>query len=130
MQPPPMRTTALTTIVTFALALGVFALVRSGGDAPAVAPAAAQGTLDEVPAANTPQRIARLQAAVRTDAGSPILDAGLASAYHQRVRETGDVSFYARADDALRRGLRAGPGEPSLLTTRGVLRLARHDFRG
>ncbi len=123
-----MRTTVITTIVTFALALGAFALLRSGGDATPAAPAATLGS--EVPAASTPQKIARLQAAVRADADSPVLYAGLASAYLQRVRETGDVSFYARAGAALARGLRAGPGEPALLATRGVLRLARHDFRG
>ncbi|MBJ7329779.1 MAG: tetratricopeptide repeat protein [Solirubrobacteraceae bacterium] len=126
-----MRLALLTTTVTFALAFGIFTLARPSGDGPAVTPAAAaQGGLDAVPAATTPQRIARLQSALRAGDPTPVLYAGLASAYLQRVRETGDSSFYARADDALRQGLALGPGEPALLASRGVLRLARHDFRG
>lgn len=127
-----LTTTRLTLLVmaaTFALTLAVLALARGDDDVPPPPVPAAGGGID-VPAAGTAERITRLQAAVREGTAAPALYAGLAGAYLQRVRETGDVSFYARADDALRRGLRLGPGEPGLLTQRGLLRLARHDFRG
>src|SRR4051794_3010209 len=44
----------------------------------------------------------------------------------QRVRETGDASYYVRAEGVLR-GVRR---TPAVLTTLGTLALARHDFRG
>lgn len=125
------RLTFAAMAVAFLLTLAALGLTRSGGGdaAPAVAPAAAAG-LDAVPAASTAERVDRLQAALRQGPPSASLYAGLAAALLQRVRETGDISLYARADDALRRGLALGPGEAALLTQRGVLRLARHDFRG
>lgn len=125
------RLTLAAMAVAFVLTLAALALTRSGGGdaAPAVSSASAAG-IDAVPAATTAERVDRLQTALRHGPPSPSLYAGLAAALLQRVRETGDISFYARADDALRRGLALGPGEPSLLTQRGVLRLARHDFRG
>ena len=50
----------------------------------------------------------------------------LAAAYLQRVRETGDPSFYARAEGVLRHAAR----RPRRFATAGELALARHDFRG
>src|SRR3954469_19963446 len=44
----------------------------------------------------------------------------------QRVRETGDASYYARAEGVLR----GVPRTPAVLTTLGTLALARHDFKG
>ena len=54
---------------------------------------------------------------------------GLAAAYLQKVRETGDPGFYARADGLLARALARRPGDAAALTLRGTLALARHDFR-
>ncbi len=48
----------------------------------------------------------------------------LADAYLQRVRETGDPSFYARAEGVLRT-----PRSLDGFATAGELALARHDFR-
>src|SRR3954451_17269109 len=50
----------------------------------------------------------------------------IADRYLQRVRETGDASYYVRAEGVLR-GVRR---TPAVLTTLGTLALARHDFRG
>src|SRR3954470_6505905 len=44
----------------------------------------------------------------------------------QRVRETGDASYYVRAEGVLR----GAPRTPAVLTTLGTLALARHDFKG
>src|SRR5437868_6945713 len=53
----------------------------------------------------------------------------LADQYVQRMRETGDASFYVRADKALRIAQRIDPHYPALYTSLGTLALARHDFR-
>src|SRR4051794_7140014 len=49
-----------------------------------------------------------------------------ADKYLQKVRETGDVGYYAKARNALR-GVR---GSAAAETSRGTLALAFHDFRG
>jgi tetratricopeptide (TPR) repeat protein len=52
----------------------------------------------------------------------------LANAYLQKVRETGDPSLYAKAEDLLDRAEQIEPQNPELFATRGILALARHDF--
>jgi tetratricopeptide (TPR) repeat protein len=52
----------------------------------------------------------------------------LANAYLQKVRETGDPSLYAKAEDLLDRAGKIEPQNPELFATRGILSLARHDF--
>jgi tetratricopeptide (TPR) repeat protein len=46
----------------------------------------------------------------------------------QKVRETGDPSMYAKAEDLLERAEKIEPHNPELFATRGILALARHDF--
>jgi len=79
---------------------------------------------------STDQRVARSAAAVRarpSDAGGLV---SLGSALLQKARETGDASYYERADQALARALASDASDAGAYTTRGALRLARHDFRG
>lgn len=52
----------------------------------------------------------------------------LGSAYLQKARETGDPSFYGRAETALRRALELQPNDVDTLNALGVLALARHQF--
>lgn len=54
----------------------------------------------------------------------------LASAYLQRVRETGDPSLYAKMQDLLDRAEKLNGDSPELFAMRGTLALARHDFAG
>ncbi|WP_259314226.1 tetratricopeptide repeat protein [Capillimicrobium parvum] len=107
-------------------ALAVFALLRGGGGPAPAAPRAASAPSGR----STTAAIARLQGEARAHPGSALVLATLGSAYLQRVRETGDPSFYARADGVLRRALRLDPRSPDALTAGGTLALARHDFRG
>jgi len=82
------------------------------------------------PGASTDEQIAHRQAAVRAapnDADGYTL---LAGAYLQKVRETGDVGYYARAESSIERARALAPASAGALTERGALRLARHDFRG
>ncbi len=56
-----------------------------------------------------------------------LTDLGLA--YQLRWRETADASFLPRSDAALRRALRARPGDPNAVLGLGSLALIRHEFR-
>ena len=82
------------------------------------------------PSASTDQRIAGYQRLARAEPGDASNFAGLAGAYLQKVRETGDPGFYVRAEAALRRGERADGRNYKVLAGLGTLALARHDFRG
>jgi tetratricopeptide (TPR) repeat protein len=121
----PLRL-ALVTLLAFACTLVVFTLLRDDVRAPRPA---APTTFDSVvrPDASTDAEITRLQAAVR--GGAP-LEAQLAGAYLQKVRETGDPSFYARADGVLTRALARGPDDPAELVAAATLAAGRHDFTG
>ena len=115
-------------LAAFAVTLAVLALGRDGsGEGRAGRPAALPQAL--APRASTDERIRVLQDTVRA---APTRAAGytlLADAYLQKVRESGDASFYARAQQAVDRALRLDPGDAGALTQRSSLALARHDFR-
>ena len=81
-------------------------------------------------AAATDRRIEALAAAVREQPGDTATAASLAAAYLQRARETADPQNYLKASDVLERALAERPGDPAVLSVRGNLRLARHDFAG
>jgi tetratricopeptide (TPR) repeat protein len=77
----------------------------------------------------TDESIAALQVAVRDNprnSGEYVL---LADAYMQKVRETGDAAYYARAEGVLARARRLAPRDSAVYTGLGTLALARHDFR-
>jgi tetratricopeptide (TPR) repeat protein len=123
-----MRRLIISFVATFAVALPVFVLAardgapRSGAEQVAALPPAAP------PNAPTDKRIGTLQATVRS---APKRADGwtlLAGAYLQKVRETGDAGFYARAEGAVDRALALRPGDAGALTQRSALELSRHDF--
>jgi pentatricopeptide repeat protein len=111
-------------LLAFACTLAV--VVLRGGDERPPAPVATEDG-PAGPGATTDSEIRRLQSAVRT--GEP-LEAELAAAYLQKVRETGDPNFYARADGILRLALARGPEDPAELIEAATLAAGRHDFRG
>jgi tetratricopeptide (TPR) repeat protein len=78
------------------------------------------------PDADTDAQIARLQSAVRSGAAGQ--SAALAAAYLQKVRETGDASFYSRADGVLRQALAKRPNDAYAVVQAATLAAARHDF--
>jgi tetratricopeptide (TPR) repeat protein len=121
----PLRL-ALATLLAFACTLAVFTLLRDDVRVPRPA---VPTTFDGVvrPDASTDAEIARLQAAVR--GGAP-LEAQLAGAYLQKVRETGDPSYYVRADGVLLRALARGSEDPAELVSAATLAAGRHDFTG
>src|SRR3954452_8660859 len=116
----------LGVFAAFGVALGIFALLNGPSSSPGGGPAV------DTPAAgsSTQSQVRAYQAAVRAHPGDPRGYAALAGAYLQRVRETGDPSFYPKASGLLSRALRLAPRSPDVLVGAGTLALARHDFRG
>jgi tetratricopeptide (TPR) repeat protein len=55
--------------------------------------------------------------------------AAMGSAHLQKARDTGDLGFYARAENAFSRALDQDPKNVDALAGMGALALARHDFR-
>jgi tetratricopeptide (TPR) repeat protein len=121
-------TKLLVAALAFAATLAVLTLAgshRSSGLSPAPEPAYVPATSQ-----STDARIASLQAAVRAQPKDPRGYASLAQAYLQKVRETGDASFYTRAGAVLTTALRLDPRSPDATVVAGTLALARHDFVG
>ena len=119
-------------LVAAALAfLAVFATLRAiggmGGETtlPAVDADVRTGLL---PGATTDQRIEALQGELRGWQSDAEGYADLGVEYLQKVRETGDPSFYPRAEGVLRKALRIDPENFSATSGLGSLALARHDF--
>jgi tetratricopeptide (TPR) repeat protein len=84
----------------------------------------------ELPGATTAQRIEGLQAQVREAPSDPDGYAQLGLAYLQQVRETGDPTFYPRAQGTFEQALRLDPRNFTATSGLGSLALARHDFSG
>ena len=84
----------------------------------------------ELPGATTAQRIEGLQAQVREAPSDPDGYSQLGLAYLQRVRETGDPTFYPRAQGSFEQALRLDPNDFTATSGLGSLALARHDFSG
>ena len=108
-----MRLLLLTIALAFGAGLAVLSL--RGDD-----PVPRRASLPVL--TGTSADIGALQRAVR--GGRTDLRPALADAYLQRVRETGDPSFYARAE-----GVLGTPRSLDGFATAGELALARHDFR-
>ena len=123
-----LRLLGLATV--FCAALAGFLLVNrtspapsQAGDGEAANPAALVG-------ASTDTRIRSFQALVRAHPRDSRGYGFLGDAYLQKVRETGDASYYTRAGRVLATALRLNPRDPAALTAMGALALARHDFHG
>jgi len=121
----------VTAAASFAIALGAFGLLARGGGSDRGAGPSSRAALPALPppSATTDQRIAALQQTVRAQPRAADGYTLLAGAYAQKVRETGDASFYNRAEAVLRRALSIDPGDAGAITQRGALELSRHDFR-
>jgi tetratricopeptide (TPR) repeat protein len=82
-----------------------------------------------LPSATTAQRIEGLQAQVRETPSDPDAYAQLGLAYLQQVRETGDPTFYPKAQGVFDEALRLDSRNFAATSGLGSLALARHDFR-
>jgi tetratricopeptide (TPR) repeat protein len=122
---PHLRNLA-ALVAAFAAAVLALTLVNRAPDAP-VPPASSDRAQASV-ARTTDGQIATLQRELRARPGDTNATAALADAYLQKVRETGDASFYTRADSLLTAARRRAPHDAGVLNAAGTLALARHDF--
>src|SRR4051794_2109426 len=125
--------TPLIAAAAFAVMLALLVVLMGAGGDPVASSAARRlaATPDAPrPGASTDQRIAVLQATVRAQPKRADGYTLLAGAYRQKVRETGDATYYAKASGLVGRALRLAPGDPAALTERAALAASRHDFRG
>lgn len=97
-------------------------LVRGEGATPVGSPSAPSNPTDRL--------IAGLQQRSKENPKDFASHIGLANAFLQKARETGDPSLYTKSEDALDRAEKIEPRNPELFSTRGALALARHDFAG
>jgi tetratricopeptide (TPR) repeat protein len=116
-------------VLTFALVvIGVRLLDGSPsqtGKSPVVAEAADPSV---PPGASTDQRIEALQGEAQAQPSADSY-ANLGLAYLQKVRETGDPTFYSKAEGVLRRAARIDSKDFTAISGLGALALSRHDFR-
>lgn len=78
---------------------------------------------------STLAQIENMQARLNQDARNPQLQAELATLYLQYVRESGDPSYYTKADALLNQVLAVNSNDLAALVQMGNLSLARHDFQ-
>src|SRR3712207_6197891 len=109
---------AVAAILTSGLLRGDEA--PAGKDAAPVVPVAGSG-------GPTDRLIAGFQRRLKDDPEDFSSYVNLANAYLQKVRETGDPSLYAKAEDLLDRAEKIEAHNPELFATRGILALARQD---
>src|SRR3954470_17121391 len=119
--PPPRLFAA--ALLAFGLGLAITLALRDAPSPPS-APSSLLGDTAR-PAPRTDGEIARLQPPVRSAPGKPQRETALADAYLQKVRETGDVGYYTRADGLLRQAAARAPRDPGVLISAGTLALAR-----
>ncbi len=131
------RSTALLVGCAIAAALtlgglvgGVLAESPFAGSSPAVraAPALADRALATTAGGVSAQTIAGLEEEVRARPAADLL-VQLGFAYQLRWRESADASYLPRSHAALRRALRARPGDPNATLGLGSLALIQHEFR-
>ncbi len=83
----------------------------------------------DVSAYSTLTQIENLQGRLSQDSQNAQLQVELASLYLQYVRETGDPSYYTKADGLLKQALATNQNDLYALVQRGNLALARHEFK-
>jgi tetratricopeptide (TPR) repeat protein len=128
MHPSALLRCAAPPLIAFAALLGVLTLIN-GSSAPATPePGAANSLARQANGLDTESRIEQLQAAVRTDPSDAGSFALLGDAYYQRARETGDPSFFSRADGSFGAALARDPGNVTAIAGQATLALARHEF--
>jgi tetratricopeptide (TPR) repeat protein len=113
--------------LVFAALLAALLLANRSSQPPG-APADANGVDLPALSGSTVEQIETLQRAARESPGSAGGYALLGDAYLQRARETGDPSFYTRADRSYGAALRRDPRDLTALIGAGTLANTRHDF--
>jgi tetratricopeptide (TPR) repeat protein len=128
------RSVAIGSVVAMATAaaLALGGLVGERATNAAAVPVAADGgaarLLDGFAYGNTAAYVARLERRIASKPRDGRTLTLLGLAYQQRARETGDLSFYERSEDALRRSLALDPSDYNAVTGLAALAASRHRF--
>ncbi len=121
---------AIGVALTLALGIGAFGLWRNGQAQPTTGAAAQiQAAASQRPTDKTDQVIWDYQQRVRQSPDDVQSYAVLGAAYMQKVRDTGDPSFYAKAQSVLDEAIKRDPHNVDALIGAGTLANARHQFR-
>src|SRR5213592_430625 len=130
-----MRTRASLVLAAVGLAAaaalfgGVLGGSRAGGGVVSPEPATAERLVNGfAPPWNTEAYVAELEQRVAANGRDPQALMLLGLAYQQRVRETGDPSYYPRSEEALRRSLTLAPKNYLAVTGLAALAASRHRF--
>lgn len=133
-----MRSSAITPVfllrwatpaLAFAAVLAVLGLVNRSASVPLSGAPAPTGLIGQSIPRDTESLIASLQAALNADPADATGYALLGDAYYQRARETGDPTYYSRAEGSFNAALSRDPDDLTATIGKGTLALARHDFR-
>jgi len=125
-RPQRIRGSIVSVLAVIALALplaGVLAVLRG---TPLELPGGIQGLVDQ--RSQGQRAVDAAQQSLAASPNDPKLLSSLGLAYLQRVRETGDASYYTRAEELIRRAIAANPNEITTLLAAGSLSLGRHEF--
>jgi tetratricopeptide (TPR) repeat protein len=126
-----LRWSLAAALGVVAASVGVLGVLTLGNDEPSQQRRTSL-PFDFRPAASasTDELIGTLQQRVRENPNDFDSHISLASAYLQKVRETGDPSLYTKTSGLLDRAGKIDPTNPELFAAQGTLAFARHDFRG
>ena len=122
-----MAAATAAAVLAFGGVLHRTPLAASAGD---VLPTAVAAELQKgFAAGDTQAEIAGLQAELRANHSNVKALDTLGLAYQQRVRETGDATYYGKAQGILREALSLAPRDLIATAALGQLALSRHRFR-
>jgi tetratricopeptide (TPR) repeat protein len=116
--------------VAFVAVFLVLRLIDGSAHRPPPVASAFEAPAAIAPGASTDQQIAALQEQVGAAPDDPLGYGDLGNTYLQKVRETGDATFYTKADGVFHQALRLDPSDFTSTSGLGSLALSRHDFRG
>jgi len=121
-----IRGAAVSVLLVLAIAVPLAAVLTIVRGVPFELPGGQQRTFDL--RSDGQRAVDAAQQSLAASPNNPKLLSSLGLAYLLRVRETGDASFYVRADELVRRALAADPNEITTLLAAGSLSLGRHEF--
>jgi tetratricopeptide (TPR) repeat protein len=123
---PSLRIVAIVMfIAVLIVGIGLWAFRPGGG----LAADQFRSAADLRPVNRTDQAVWSLQEAVGEAPQRADYYGQLATAFLQKARETGDPTYYEKANQAVQEGLKRDPQDLDSLISKGVLLLGQHRFR-